>query len=312
LPYAKTKDILSKAHNEGYGVGAFNVNDLEFIQAIVKAAVMENSPAIIEASEGALKYAGDGDVEKGAFILADMVRRYADAVPVPISLHLDHGHDLKHVMAAIKAGFTSVMIDASDKPLEENIRITRQIVEVAHAAGVAVEAELGRLMGIEDNVASAESVLVDPDEAKRFVTETQVDFLAPAVGTSHGAFKFKGEAKIDYDRISKVKELTQLPLVLHGASGVPAQWVELAEKYGADLSGAKGVPDEVLQEAVRRGINKVNTDTDLRIAFLAGLRKHLAENPKEFDPRKYFGEAKDFVTEVVRDRMRVLGSSGKA
>jgi len=204
------------------------------------------------------------------------------------------------------------MIDASDKPLEENIRITRQIVEVAHAAGVAVEAELGRLMGIEDNVASAESVLVDPDEAKRFVTETQVDFLAPAVGTSHGAFKFKGEAKIDYERISKVKELTQLPLVLHGASGVPAQWVELAEKYGADLSGAKGVPDEVLQEAVKRGINKVNTDTDLRIAFLAGLRKHLAENPKEFDPRKYFGEAKDFVTEVVRDRMRVLGSSGKA
>jgi len=167
-------------------------------------------------------------------------------------------------------------------------------------------------MGIEDNVASAESVLVDPDEAKRFVTETQVDFLAPAVGTSHGAFKFKGEAKIDYERISKVKELTQLPLVLHGASGVPAQWVELAEKYGADLSGAKGVPDEVLQEAVKRGINKVNTDTDLRIAFLAGLRKHLAENPKEFDPRKYFGEAKDFVTEVVRDRMRVLGSSGKA
>jgi len=176
------------------------------------------------------------------------------------------------------------MIDASDKPLEENIRITRQIVEVAHAAGVAVEAELGRLMGIEDNVASAESVLVDPDEAKRFVTETQVDFLAPAVGTSHGAFKFKGEAKIDYERISKVKELTQLPLVLHGASGVPAQWVELAEKYGADLSGAKGVPDEVLQEAVKRGINKVNTDTDLRIAFLAGLRKHLAENPKESTP----------------------------
>lgn len=308
----KTKQILEKAHNENYAVGAFNVNDLEFVQAIIKAAVLENSPAIIEVSEGALKYAGDGDVERGAFVLASMVKHFAETVSVPIALHLDHGHDLKHIMAAIKAGFGSVMIDASDKPFEENMRITRQIVEIAHAAGVAVEAELGRLMGVEDNVVSAESVLVHPDEAKEFVTQTQVDFLAPAVGTSHGAFKFKGEAKIDYDRIAAVKELTQIPLVLHGASGVPGKWVELAEKYGADLSGAKGVPDEVLQTAISKGINKVNMDTDLRIAFVAGLRKHLAENPKEFDPRKYFSEAKDFVTEVVRDRMRVLGSAGKA
>ncbi len=218
-----------------------------------------------------------------------MVKGFADTLDIPpVSLHLDHGKDFKYIVSAIKAGYSSVMIDASDKPFEENVKITKEIVKIAHSVGVSVEAELGKLAGIEDNVSSAESVLVNPDEAKKFVEETQVDFLAPAIGTSHGAFKFKGEAKLDYDRLKQVKELTGIPLVLHGgASSVVEEIVEIAEKYGADFGGSKGVPSEILKETVQLGINKVNTDTDLRMAFVAGLREYLHNNPKEFDPRNY-------------------------
>jgi len=204
------------------------------------------------------------------------------------------------------------MIDASEKPFEENLKETKEIVKIAHAAGVSVEAELGQLAGVEDNVVADESVLVDPEQAKIFVEETGVDFLAPAIGTSHGAFKFKGEAKLDFERLKKVKELTKIPLVLHGASSVLPEYVKMAEEYGADLGGAKGVPEDQLKKCVELGINKVNTDTDLRIAFIAGLRKFLKENPKELDPRHYLGAGKKLVKEVVMNRLEFLGAAGKA
>ncbi|HID16139.1 MAG TPA: class II fructose-1,6-bisphosphate aldolase [Candidatus Atribacteria bacterium] len=315
MPYVKnTMEILDKANKEYYGIGAFNINDMEFLYAIVNGAVKENAPIIIETSEGAMKYAGNGDPILGAQVLADMVKRIADEVSIPIALHLDHGHDIYHVLAAIKAGYSSVMIDASKYPFEENLKRTKEVVKLAHAVGISVEAELGRLQGVEDNVSVAErdAVLINPDEAKRFVEETEIDFLAPAIGTSHGAFKFKGEAKLDFERLQKVKELTGLPMVLHGASSVPSELVEEANKYGANIKGAKGVPFDVLKEAVKYGINKVNTDTDLRMAFLAGLRKALHDDPAQFDPRKYFKPGMEKVEEAVIERIKVLGSSGKA
>jgi fructose-bisphosphate aldolase class II len=309
-----TKEILDKANTGYYGVGAFNVNNLEFIQGIIFAAIEKSSPVIIETSEGAMAYAGGGDFKKGAKVLADMVRRYADDIPAPVALHLDHGHDLDHVLAAIRAGYTSVMIDASAKPFEENLQITSEVVKIAHAAGISVEAELGKLVGMEDNVSVAQrdATLVDPDEAKIFVDKTGVDFLAPAIGTSHGAFKFKGEAKLDFDRLARVKSLTKIPLVLHGASSVLDTDVQKANAYGAKIEGAKGVPYDVIKQAIKYGINKINTDTDLRIAFLAELRKVLHDKPSEIDPRDFFKPATDAVKNVVAQRMDVLGSSGKA
>ncbi|HOB16732.1 MAG TPA: class II fructose-1,6-bisphosphate aldolase [Defluviitoga sp.] len=312
MPYVNTKEILEKANKEYYAVAALNINNLEFLQAILEAGIEKRSPIIIETSEGAIKYAGMGDPLRGARIFVDMVKGFAETLDIPVSLHLDHGKDFKYIMAAIKAGYSSVMIDASDKPFEENVRITKEIVRIAHSVGVSVEAELGKLAGIEDNVVSAESVLVNPEEAKKFVEETQVDFLAPAIGTSHGAFKFKGEAKLDFDRLKKVKELTGIPLVLHGASSVVEEIVEIAEKYGANFSGSKGVPSDILKETVKLGINKVNTDTDLRMAFVAGLREYLYNNPKEFDPRNYMKKGKEYVKKVVSDRLELLGSAGKA
>jgi len=314
MPFVNTKEILDDANRKGYAVAAFNINDLEFFMAIFEAGVEERSPIIIETSEGALKYAGAGDPLRGAKFFHDLVKNYAESVDIPISLHLDHGKKFDYIIAAIRAGYTSVMIDASHLPFEQNLEETKKIVDIAHAVGVSVEAELGRLMGVEDNVSVSErdAVLVNPDEAEIFVQKTNVDFLAPAIGTSHGAFKFKGEAKLDFERLKLVKEKTGIPLVLHGASSVPQELVELANKYGAEIEGTKGVPFDVLQEAVKYGINKVNTDTDLRMAFMANLRKTLAEKKAEFDPRKLFKPSMDAIKEVVKERMRILGSSGKA
>ncbi len=310
--YALTKDILDKANREGYAVGAFNFNNMEFLEAIIEAAEAENSPVIVATSEGALKYLGNGDPFRGAKMAVAMTKTLAESVKVPVALHLDHGKHFEFIMYALSAGYSSVMIDLSDKPFEENLEGTRKVVEMAHAIGVGVEAELGRLAGIEDNVSSRESVLVDPEEAKIFVEKTEVDFLAPAIGTSHGAFKFKGEAKLDYERLKKVKEYTKLPLVLHGASMVPEEKVELANKYGAEIKGAKGVPADALKKAIEFGINKVNVDTDLRITFLASLRKTLAEKPSEFDPRKILGPGRKDLVEIIRNRIKLLGSSEKA
>lgn len=307
MPLISAKAILDDANKNGYAVGAFNANNMEFLQAIFAAADSEKSPIIIAASEGAMKYACPE-------MLYSMVKTLSDAHPkIPAALHLDHGSNIKAVMTAVKAGFTSVMIDASHFPYEENLKMTKQIVGICHPVGISVEAELGRLQGVEDNVSVAErdAVLVNPAEAHDFVESSGIDFLAPAIGTSHGAFKFKGEAKLDFERLKKVKELTGIPLVLHGASSVPEATSKKFEEFGGDLKGAKGVPFDVLKEAVKFGINKVNTDTDLRIAFLAKVRESVAADKSQIDPRKIFGPARDYVIEVIRERMKVLGSSGR-
>ena len=291
MPLISAKVILDDANKKGYAVGAFNANNMEFLQAIFAAADSEKSPIIIAASEGAMKYAG-------AEMLYSMVKTLSDAHPrIPAALHLDHGSNIKAVMTAVKAGFTSVMIDASHFPYEENLKMTKQIVGICHPVGISVEAELGRLQGVEDNVSVAErdAVLVNPVEARDFVESSGIDFLAPAIGTSHGAFKFKGEAKLDFERLKKVKELTGIPLVLHGASSVPEASSKRFEEFGGDLKGAKGVPFDILKEAVKFGINKVNTDTDLRISFLAKVRESIATDKSQIDPRKIFGPARDYV-----------------
>ena len=301
------KEILDDSRKRGYGVGAFNINNLEFLKAIVEAAEEEKSPVIVAVSEGAMNYAG---IE----YLAELVKVAAGKVSIPLALHVDHGKHWEVIVSAIRHGFTSVMIDASDKSFEENVEITSKVVDLAHAVGVTVEAEIGRLRGVEDivNVSEREAVLTDPREAKEFVELTGVDALAVAVGTSHGAYKFKGEPKLDIQRIRKIRELVQIPLVLHGASGVIPEIVELAERYGAKLKGARGVPDDQIKEAIKAGIAKINIDTDLRLSFLAGVREYLHENPDIFDPRKYLGEGMKFVKETVRMKMRLFGSSGKA
>lgn len=300
-------EILQKAHREGYGVGAFNFVNFEMLQAIFKAAVAQNSPLIVQASEGAIKYMG---IDVAVALVRTLSARYPQ---IPVALHLDHGTSYESCVKAIRAGFTSVMIDASHHPFDENLHETKRVVEVAHACGVGVEAELGRLMGIEDNISVAEkdAVLVNPEEAERFVAESQVDYLAPAIGTSHGAFKFKGEPKLDFERLLDVKKRTNIPLVLHGASAIPDSVRESFLSSGGDLKGSKGVPFAFLQEAVKGGINKINTDTDLRIAFMAEVRKVGNANNSEFDLRKFFAPASEAMTKVVAERMELLGSSGK-
>ena len=250
----------------------------------------------------------------GIDVAVALVRTLSARYPqIPVALHLDHGTSYESCVRAIRAGFTSVMIDASHHPFDENLKETKRVVEVAHACGVGVEAELGRLMGIEDNISVAEkdAVLVNPEEAERFVAESQVDYLAPAIGTSHGAFKFKGEPKLDFERLLDVKKRTNIPLVLHGASAIPDSVRASFLESGGDLKGSKGVPFAFLQEAVKGGINKINTDTDLRIAFMAEVRKVGNANNSEFDLRKFFAPASEAMTKVVAERMDILGSSGK-
>jgi len=239
-----------------------------------------------------------------------MARAAAETTNVPLCLHLDHGQDLELIRRCIKAGYTSVMIDASSLPFEENLRQTRAVVEMARPSGVSVEAELGRLVGREDAVVVAErdALLVDPAEAARFVTETGIDSLAPAIGTAHGAFKFKGEPKLDFDRLEKVKNATGgLPLVLHGASSVPPSLVEKCTRYGIEVKGARGVPEPDLVRAIKLGVNKVNVDTDLRLAFAAEVRRAFSEQPRDFDPRHYLGRARDAVRELVEQKIGLFG-----
>ena len=300
-------DILNKAHQENYAVGAFNINNMEMLKAIFEAADEMQSPIIVEASEGAIKYAG-------ANMIYSMTKTLSETYPhIPVALHLDHGTSIESCIKAIRAGFTSVMIDASHDPFEENLAKTKAVVDLAHSVNVGVEAELGRLMGIEDNIVVSErdAVLINVEEAEKFVKETSVDYLAPAIGTSHGAFKFKGEPKLDFQRLKDVKKVTNIPLVLHGASSIPDEVREAFESTGGDLKGSKGVPFSFLKEAVEGGINKVNTDTDLRIAFMAEVRRIVNEKPSEFDPRKFFKPAMAFVKEQIKKRMEILGSAGK-
>lgn len=300
-------DILQKAHKEGYGIGAFNFVNFEMLNAIFTAAHEANSPIIAQASEGAIKYLGID-------MVVDMVRTMAKRYPhIPVALHLDHGTSFESCQKAIDSGFTSVMIDASHHHFAENLKLTSEVVAYAHSKGVSVEAELGRLMGIEDNISVSEkdAVLINPDEAEEFVEKSKVDYLAPAIGTSHGAFKFKGEPQLDFARLQEVKTRTNIPLVLHGASAIPDYVRESFLATGGDLKGSKGVPFDFLKEAIKGGINKVNTDTDLRIAFMAQVRKVANEDPTQFDLRKFFTPGMEAMKNLIVERMQILGSTGK-
>ncbi|MEM2105028.1 MAG: class II fructose-1,6-bisphosphate aldolase [Candidatus Bathyarchaeia archaeon] len=300
------KDLLVPASRNGYAVGAFNINNLEALLAVSEAAVEEKSPVIVAVTPSAIKYGG-------LAYLSEIVKTAAKSVPVPMSLHLDHGEDFETVSKCVGAGFTSVMIDGSFLKFEENVALTKHVVDLAHPKGVAVEAELGRLAGVEEKtVEEKEAVLTDPETAKEFVKKTGVDALAVAIGTSHGAYKFKAEPKLDFERLRQIREKVDVPLVLHGASSVPQWIIEKAVKYGAELAGAKGIPEEHIKKAISLGIAKINIDTDLRLAFTATVREVLAKSPKEFDPRKILGPAKEAMKEVVKGKMRLFGSSGKA
>lgn len=301
-------EMFKKAYEGGYAVGAFNVNNMEIIQGIVAAHKEENAPLILQVSAGARKYASP-------IYLRKLVEAAIEDTGLDIVLHLDHGDDFEICKSCIDGGFTSVMIDGSKYPLEQNIELTKRVVDYAHSKGVVVEGELGKLAGVEDavNVSAKDATYTVPEEAVRFVKETGVDSLAIAIGTSHGAYKFKGEPSLDFERLETItKLLPNFPLVLHGASSVPREFVDLCNKYGGAVPGAQGVPEEMLKRAAKLGICKINIDTDLRLAMTASIRKILTENPAEFDPRKYLGAARDAIKEMVKHKIvNVLGSSGK-
>lgn len=307
MPLTTNNELLNLARKGGYAVGAFNINNLEILQAIVSAGEAERSPAIIAVSEGAIQYAGMP-------YLISMVRTAAAQTSIPLSLHLDHGKDLKVIRSCIDNGFTSVMIDGSEFEFEKNIEVTQKVVEMAKRKGVSVEAELGRLKGIEEkiSVSEKEAFLTDPQTAEDFFKRTGVDALAIAIGTSHGAYKFKGEAKLDFERLKEIARKVSIPLVLHGASGVPSAVLQRAERFGAKLPGAKGIPDEAIQKAIGLGISKINIDTDLRLSFVGALREILATKPDEFDPRKILGPGREAIKQTVQSKMKLFGSSGRA
>lgn len=300
------KDLMVPARKNAYAVGAFNINNLETVLAVAEAATEERSPAIIAVTPSAIKYGG-------LAYLADMVKTAAASSPVPLSLHLDHGEDYQTASKCVAAGFTSVMIDGSHLNFEENIALTKRVIDIAHPKGVSVEAELGRLAGVEEKtVEEKEAILTDPDSAEKFVDRTGVNALAVAVGTSHGAYKFKAEPKLDFQRLRTISQKVSIPLVLHGASSVPTWIIDKATKYGAELAGAKGIPEDHIKKAISLGISKINIDTDIRLAFTAAVREVVANSPKEFDPRKILGPAKQAIKEVVKGKMRLFGSSAKA
>ena len=303
-----TKEMFEKALLSDYAVGAFNVNNMEIVQGIAEAAQAENAPVILQVSAGARKYA------KPAY-LRKLVEAAIEDSGITAALHLDHGADFEICKSCVDDGFTSVMYDGSKHPFEENIRITKQVVEYAHDHGVVVEAELGKLAGIEDavNVSARDATFTVPEEAAEFVERTGVDSLAVAIGTSHGAYKFKGTPYLDFERLKRIHELIpNTPLVLHGASSVPQEFVELCNKYGGQVPGAQGVPEDMITEAAKYGVCKVNVDTDLRLAMTASIRQVLQDHPEEFDPRKYLGPGREAIRLKVQHKIRdVLKTSGK-
>lgn len=301
-----SKEMFEKALVSDYAIGAFNVNNMEIVQGIVEAAQIEKAPVILQVSAGARKYA------KPAY-LKHLVQAAIEDTGLDICLHLDHGEDFEICKKCVDDGFTSVMIDGSKHPFEENIALTKQVVEYAHAHGVVVEAELGKLAGVEDNVKvdARSATFTDPDEAKEFVERTGVDSLAIAIGTSHGAYKFKGEPYLDFERLKVIHNLIpDAPLVLHGASTVLKEFVDKCNEYGGNIPGAQGVPEEMIREATKYGICKVNIDTDLRLALTAEIRKFMIESPAEFDPRKYLGPGREAIRGMVQHKIRnVLNAS---
>ncbi len=304
MPLVGPKEMFAKAYAGGFAIGAFNVNNMEIIQGIIMAAEEEKSALILQVSAGARKYANPVYLKK-------LVEAGLEVSDLPICLHLDHGASFEQCLDCIEGGFTSVMIDGSHLSYEDNIAVTRKVVEYAHPRGVWVEAELGRLAGVEDEVSSEHSIYTDPDQAVDFVKKTGCDSLAIAIGTSHGAYKFKGEAKLDFERLDTIGGmLPGYPLVLHGASSVLPEFVEMCNQYGGHVPGAKGVPEELLRKAAKSAVCKINIDTDIRLAITATIRKHFAEKPEDFDPRAYLGPARTAVKDMVQHKIKhVLGCS---
>lgn len=307
MPLVTPKEMFQKAYTGGYAIGAFNVNNMEIIQGIMAAGQEERAPLILQVSAGARKYAQQ-------IYIIKLMEAAMSLTDLPVVLHLDHGQNFEICKEVIDGGFTSVMIDGSHLPFEENIAETKKVLAYAHSKGVWVEAELGRLAGVEDEVSSDKSIYTDPDQAAEFVGKTGCDSLAIAIGTSHGAYKFTGEAKLDFDRLDQVaKLLPGFPIVLHGASSVPQEFVEMANKYGGKVGGARGVPEDLLRKAAGKAVCKINIDTDIRLAMTATIRKHFVENPADFDPRQYLTPAREAVKNMVQHKIRnVLGCSGKA
>ena len=309
MPLVTTKEMFERSMKEHFAIGAFNINNMEFIQAITDAAEEAKSPVILQVSSSAIKYARMN-------YLIKMVEAAVETTTIPIALHLDHGPEFETCKKCIDAGFTSVMIDGSKYDFEENVALTKQVVEYAHSKGVVVEAELGKLAGVEDevNVAADDARYTDPDQAYEFVTRTGCDSLAIAIGTSHGAYKFKGDAKLRFDILQKIKEkLPNTPIVLHGASSVIPSLVDMCNSNGGNIPGAKGCPDEMLKQAGENGVSKINVDTDLRLAMTANIRRVFNEDPSVFDPRKYLGAARDSIKETVAQKINdVFCSANKA
>jgi fructose-bisphosphate aldolase class II len=307
-----TRKMFEMAYKNGYAIGAFNVNNMEITQGIIDAIAEEKAPLILQVSRGARKYA------KISYLKAIIDVAVQENPDIPIVMHLDHGDSFETCKQFVDDGFTSVMIDASSQPFEENIRLTKQVVEYAHPRDVVVEAELGQLGGIEEDVVGVDTDdiskhLADPDQVEEFVKRTGVDSLAVAIGTSHGAYKFKKEPKLAFDVIEKIqKKLPGFPLVMHGSSSVLKEFKDLINKYGGNMPDAMGVPEEAVSKAAKMGVCKVNIDTDLRMALTAKIRQVFAEKPEEFDPRKYLGPGREAIKEMVRHKLHVLGCAGKA
>ena len=306
-----TKEMFQKAYEGGYAIGAFNVNNMEIIQGITEAAKEENSPIILQVSAGARKYARHN-------YLVKLVEAALLETDLPIALHLDHGEDFEICKSCIDGGFSSVMIDGSKHSFEDNIILTKKVVEYAHGRGVTVEGELGKLAGIEDdvNVTAEDASYTKPEEVEEFVSRTGVDSLAIAIGTSHGAFKFKPGQKplLRFDILEEVeKRLPNFPIVLHGASSVSQEYVKIIQNYGGKMEDAIGIPEEMLRKAAGMAVCKINIDSDLRLAFSAGIREHLANNPNHFDPRQYLTKGRENIKTLVKHKIvNVLGSSGAA
>lgn len=311
MPLVTTTEMFRKAYEGGYAIGAFNVNNMEIVQGITEAALAENSAVILQVSAGARKYAKHN-------YLMGLVTAAEKETGLPIALHLDHGEDFEICRSCVDGGFTSVMIDGSKYSFEENIALTKKVVDYAHAHGVVVEGELGKLAGIEDdvNVSDADAQFTDPAQVEEFVTKTGVDSLAIAIGTSHGAYKFKPGQKprLRFDILEEIqRRIPGFPIVLHGASSVPQQYVEMINQYGGQMPDAIGIPEEMLRQAAKMAVCKINIDSDLRIAMTASVRKHLAENPSHFDPRQYLTQGRDAIRTIVAHKIKdVLGSSGSA
>lgn len=309
MPLVTTKEMFKKAYAGGYAVGAFNVNNMEIIQGITEAAKEVNAPLILQVSAGARKYANHTYLMK-------LIEAAVIETGLPICVHLDHGDTFELCKSCIDGGFTSVMIDGSHHSFVDNIKLTKQVVDYAHDKGVVVEAELGKLAGIEDavNVSDKDASFTDPDQVEEFVKSTGVDSLAIAIGTSHGAFKFKGEPKLRFDILEEIqKRLPEYPIVLHGASSVIPEYVEMINKFGGSMPGAQGVPEHMLRQAASMAVCKINIDSDLRLAMTGSIRKYMAENPSHFDPRQYLTPARTAIKEMVKHKMLdVLGCDGKA